>query len=1019
VKPSFPKFQLALVLILAAVSAGAIAVTHWTLKPAFYFEVSMRSPTAGTVQTFYDIGRGINEHDSVRLPVRGGESNVIYRFRLSAGEYRTIRFDPLDHGNADLVINYARIVDKFGQTLRRFSLGELRVANGISASEIKDGRMFLTLGPADNDSNLIINPGTPLALHMAPSARLLFAGRTFLLYFLPLGALGTLWLIFAGRLWSQRMQQRWLQLATWVRRHPCRALLIVATISTVVSCYPVVFFGKSFVSPNNGVLLLYDRLPTLPGYTSSTQDDAKGADLGAAAWFHLPCAVVESRALLHDFELPLWNRYDSCGIALLGQGQSMLGDPLHTIVLIAGGATWAWDFKFILAKILFAWGMGLTVLIAARHLPSAVILTASSVFIGFFVFRYDHAAIFSLCYSPWILYCWFRIREAPDIRRTAPWIVGLMAACWAEMNSGTVKEAYMLLLGMNGCGLLVFALAEGPTSLRLRKLVHLAIGGSLFAAISAPIWLIFLDTLHTAYTGYKIPGAWQIQPSLLIGIFDDMFYREFMPREGALAPSTNFLVLLGVMLAIGHFRILITDSVFRAIGISALLPFGLVFGIVPPSVITRVPFVRNVIHIDNTFSCVLIVHLIVLGGFGLRAFWQRWDSNEWKINTVVAFAFLALLLSLYLGFAQASDAGQSALLHSHNIVTSRFFDCYILSLLVAVIALPFITRFVLRAPSKGFLLAPVFFLCLLLLHWRYGMYIKSPFDEYVMNPQVRVNLAANSPAIQLIRANQQAPSRAVGLGDNLFAGFNAALGIEGINGADALINPYFRQLTEAWGIEKQWDWRFIIRNDNLTLVKALCDLLNVRYYLGPSSQQSVAGLESVSDLDLTIHESKSVWPRAFFTDRLSSYNTVSELVGMIKAGDGRPFAAVARTDFSQDVSLSQIAEGRPTNDQVVAADNYRLTNNVTSFKVTAPKAGVIVLTEAYLPGDFEVDVNGKSAPYFRVNHAFKGVAVDKPGIYAITFSYRPRHFVLSLWISLFGTIALCFYIWQTRTKWSQ
>jgi hypothetical protein len=50
-------------------------------------------------------------------------------------------------------------------------------------------------------------------------------------------------------------------------------------------------------------------------------------------------------------------------------------------------------------------------------------------------------------------------------------------------------------------------------------------------------------------------------------------------------------------------------------------------------------------------------------------------------------------------------------------------------------------------------------------------------------------------------------------GDNLFAGFNAALGIEGIDGCDALVNPNYRQLTGAWGIETQkgWGWRFIIR----------------------------------------------------------------------------------------------------------------------------------------------------------------------------------------------------------------
>jgi hypothetical protein len=152
VKLSLPKFQLALVLVLAAVSAAMVALICSASEPSFYFEVSLRSSSSATVQTFYDIGKGFNEHDSERLPLRSAQSTAMYRFPLPEGEYRLIRFDPLDHGNAHFVINYARIVDMFGHTLRRFSLGELRVANGISASEIKDGRMSLTLGPADNDS---------------------------------------------------------------------------------------------------------------------------------------------------------------------------------------------------------------------------------------------------------------------------------------------------------------------------------------------------------------------------------------------------------------------------------------------------------------------------------------------------------------------------------------------------------------------------------------------------------------------------------------------------------------------------------------------------------------------------------------------------------------------------------------------------------------------------------------------------------------------------------------------------
>ncbi len=51
-------------------------------------------------------------------------------------------------------------------------------------------------------------------------------------------------------------------------------------------------------------------------------------------------------------------------------------------------------------------------------------------------------------------------------------------------------------------------------------------------------------------------------------------------------------------------------------------------------------------------------------------------------------------------------------------------------------------------------------------------------------------------------------------------------------------------------------------------------------------------------------------------------------------------------------------------------------------------------------------VNGKPARYFRVNHAFKGVEVTVPGTYIVSFSYWPRYFTVSLWISGMGVALL-------------
>ena len=122
-----------------------------------------------------------------------------------------------------------------------------------------------------------------------------------------------------------------------------------------LSCYPIVFFGKSFVSPNNHshTFLLYGEMPTVPGYKEVETDDEKGSDLGAVMWYSWPASVVESRALFKDFELPFWNRFDSSGLPLLGQGQSMFGDPLHTLVLLTRGAAWSMGLKVSASEVSF------------------------------------------------------------------------------------------------------------------------------------------------------------------------------------------------------------------------------------------------------------------------------------------------------------------------------------------------------------------------------------------------------------------------------------------------------------------------------------------------------------------------------------------------------------------------------------------------------------------------------------------------------------------------------------------
>ena len=91
----------------------------------------------------------------------------------------------------------------------------------------------------------------------------------------------------------------------------------------------------------------------------------------------------------------------------------------------------------------------------------------------------------------------------------------------------------------------------------------------------------------------------------------------------------------------------------------------------------------------------------LLAGFGLRAFWEDSNSKEWRANTTVSFLVLAILLSLYFGFVQASDP-RVPMMHSHAVPMSAFFYWYASTLLVAVVALPFIVRGIVGSREVGF-----------------------------------------------------------------------------------------------------------------------------------------------------------------------------------------------------------------------------------------------------------------------------------------------------------------------------
>jgi hypothetical protein len=980
---------------------------------SYRFEVEVTSDEPGLVQLYYDIGRGANEADSVVQPIVAGRTSSL-QFALPYGTYQALRFDPLDR-DGRISIRRARIADGAGKTVLAFAPEQFKAAYEIKSTSVSGDTIAIETTPGATDPRMVISLAAPFSVPK-PSVGLMIV---------ELFAASMAAVLVLGWAWrSEKVQLAGRVHGLWkaANRAPGWAIAAAALIGTVAANYPVIFAGKSFVSPNYGVALLYGQSPWLPGLQSGEVGDPHKADVAALLWHHLPLSMIERRAVFHDGELPLWNRYDSAGLPLLGQGQSCFGDPLHLIPILADGASWAWDLKFLLAKWLFACAIGGCAWRLFHHLPSALMTAGSAAFMGFFVFRINHPAVFSFCYAPLILYCWLRCLDARSASKVVIWLTAWVGASWMEMSSGTAKEAYVLLAAMHFAGLCVLLASDRSWREKARLLGAIMGAGLVFVLIASPVWYTFYRALKASYTSYNVPLAFQIEPGMFIGLFDEAFYRPFQFESGVVNPSANFFVLIGLAWAAVRWRSLLANPGALGLFLASIPIAALVFGAVSPALIERVPFLGNILHIDNTFSCALVVIFTVLSGFGWREAWDRLGTSDGRREAGFVVALLVVVFAAYLGTAQSVlRSSFAAYTWGRNIKLEPFIHGYGWSLIAGAVLVLAVFHLIRRRGAA----TPALLLCALVglgtFHWREAFQIGEGFSSYVVRPAKRTRLFDKSPAIEDLLARRDTPARVIGFHNDLLPGWSIVYGIEGISGPDALMNPYYREFMDTAGITRIWDWRYIVEPEEVAKFRTVFDLLDVRFYVGYhlGARRPDGDVAPVISSDMDVFESKTAWPRAFFTDGAAVYSDVGQFCSWVKAGDGRPFAGIQGSDWADLRPVPRVSGDLATR-RISAATNYRLTTNTTSFTVSAPGPGFIVLTEAYEKDNFRATLNGTAVPYVRVNHAFKGIYVDNAGTYDVRFEYWPQGLSAALALSAAGKCtllaALAAAIFRSRAK---
>jgi hypothetical protein len=938
--------------------AGFAAAATMSLEgsSSFTLEVALASSTDGVLQVFYDRGAGISEADSTNAPIRSSSQPVTYRLPLPAGRYRLFRIDPNDRGG-EYSFTSIRVLTARDVSVASIPVGELTAAAQATVS-FTGTAAVVRVAQGANDPQLLypFRPQLSLVPDDGRRRRALTAGSV--------AALASLLFLL--------LVERFVRfpsvpgLTERVHRFPAASVAAAGLAATIVATYPL-FLGRSLVSPNNGATaFLYGEPPFVYESGDYTAEDTRGTDVGSMMWAILPYVVSQREAVAHG-EFPLWNRYNAIGRPLWGQAQHFFLEPVHFLALAIGEPSYIGDVTFIAGRAIFSVGIGMAALAATSSLPAAASVAIAAPFIGHFAFRFNHPAYFSVVYVPWILWAYFRLASRSSPRALAKSAATLIVASVLQLVGSTPKEGVIAFAIAHLTGVLALILARGSISERLQRLSAAGVAAALTLLVSAPHWLIFLDTLRRSYTAYDTP-------SVSLGGLHEIAAIVLGPlKPGMPYPSLNGVVAVAAATGLLSAMTLWQQRAALAAAAGGAVALAVACGAIPATVIVSLPLLGNIYHVWNVFITAALAPLLIVAAAGVAAL----RATRFRPLAALAAGVVVMLVVMKVGAPG---------LPGHLIVFS----------VAPGVAFALLLAIPRPGSRAAFVAATLVVLGMGLLPG--GLQVETGargLDAVLFQPRERVDLDAAPPAVTVARSRAgNEPFRVASLSNTLFAGVQAFYRLEGITGPDALELRELRELSDAAGIDRNvWRWRPVYLSQDLIRAKGLLDMLGVRFVFGTAYEfpRNAVRIPLPEPDAVQVIERPTAWPRAFWVDGVRRHSSVGALISELNSSPGA-FASIDAAD-RHAVAFARNLPSKETN--VVRAREYRLTPNRTSFVVDAPGPGVVVLAEAYVPRDFVATRNGMRVEYFRTNHAFKAVTVTEGGSWTIELEYRPEKWMLS------------------------
>src|SRR5262249_44793831 len=256
-------------------------------KEGYIVRITMACPSPAMGQLFFDVGRGIREEDSSRVPVVPGLHT--YDFGVPTGTLRALRFDPGATGGR-YTIQLAEILRPDRGRFTVLDAHALSSLNQLQIVEQDDKQIVFDSPPGSTDPYFFFNLPAPLVLETPTVTKQQLVARMVVGWLVALFVILSVERLCRQFAWPATMAQR-LRRFRW---RPTVTIVGAATLATCAATYPLLFANRSLVSPGNGaVAMLYDHPPFVPGSQHYDLEDVRGSDVGATMWAFVPYSVVE------------------------------------------------------------------------------------------------------------------------------------------------------------------------------------------------------------------------------------------------------------------------------------------------------------------------------------------------------------------------------------------------------------------------------------------------------------------------------------------------------------------------------------------------------------------------------------------------------------------------------------------------------------------------------------------------------------------------------------------------------